>query len=294
MDCHTFENLLADYVSGKLAPAEYARAESHATECISCRCLVEIAQGNLDLMPEDGKKDLTRLILARTSGGACARAQDLLCDFVDDLLPREDADLVSQHVDNCPACRHLAGVLSELKEILPRMAEVQPDEKFTEEVMRSTLGLRPAPRPGLRARLREWWLRAAQRPRFSLEAAYAGTLLMVLFLGNPFPSMQALSVRALDMVSKVVAGGIEKREPAVLGAVKEFAIDLSASEQGVRSSMEQARRRGEIMVASSVDYQFRAAQTSWSRGKRAVQDFWQRLWSGKKPDLKDPKTSKNL
>ena len=72
MDCHTFEALLADFVSGRLAPAEYARAESHVTECVSCRCLLEIANGNLDLMPEERKKDLTRLILACTSGGPVA------------------------------------------------------------------------------------------------------------------------------------------------------------------------------------------------------------------------------
>ncbi len=165
MECGSFENMLADYVSGKLAPAEHARASSHAAECIACRCLLEIAHGNLDLMPEDGRKALTRSILARTSsGGACLRARDLLCDFVDGTLALDEAELVSQHVEHCAACRDLSGALSDLKQILPGMAEVQPGERFTEEVMQGTLGLRSALRPGLRTRLRKWWLRALQRP----------------------------------------------------------------------------------------------------------------------------------
>ncbi len=282
MDCRTFESLLADFEGGRVTPADRELVENHLAACIACRCLLEIARGNLELMPTDRRQDLMRSILARTSGSACHRAEELLCDFADGALEGGDAALISEHVGHCRDCSALLAGLVELREVLPQLAELQPDEHFTDAVMRATAGRQPRLRPGAGTRLMDWWDRTLRRPRFSLEAAYVGTLVVAIFLGNPFPAVRALSVRTVEAASQLMLPGIARRDPPFLQSVKALTVDVSNREQEIRAHLERVRQRGESAVTASVDYQMQNLQSFWNKGKQSGRDFWKRYWQGKR------------
>ncbi len=150
-------------------------------------------------MPPETGEILARSILERTSGVPCPRVRQHLCDFTDGLLGAEDERFVSLHLDHCPACQGLARLLGEFSQELPQMSELDPGAGFTAQVLRATARQR-ASRPSLATQIRARWERALRRPRFPFEAAYAGTLLIVLALGTPtIPPLDG-SPRALALV----------------------------------------------------------------------------------------------
>ena len=152
-----------------------------------------------------GHEALTRAILARTSGNACASARDRLCDFVDGALDPFDRALVAGHLEHCTPCADLAGALSETSAVLTSFARLAPRTSVVFDVLRATS--RRPPEPGLGERLSAWLGRAAARPRFSLEVAYVLTVLLLVVLGNPVAAFRDASVR------------VEPRVAAVAGAV---------------------------------------------------------------------------
>jgi predicted anti-sigma-YlaC factor YlaD len=280
MDCRTFEEILAEYEDRSLKPAVQAQADRHLTECNSCRSLLEIAHGRQNLLSEQEEEEMAGSILSRTSGSPCHRAQELVCAFVDNTLDRESADLVSEHLDHCTSCRSLASGLRELSEILPQLAEVRPDERLTDAILAATIGSKPRLQRPLPLRLQEWWSRLVQRPRFSFEAAYVGTLVVALFVGNPFPTVRTLSVHTLEAVSRVLPRDLEKNSSELLLRLKVFALDLSSREQRVREWFDQARVHGETVAAASINYQFRYLQAWHQKGLQSIRGFLKRLWPG--------------
>jgi predicted anti-sigma-YlaC factor YlaD len=279
MDCRTFESLVADFQQGNLAPDICSDVERHLDNCKPCRLLADIASGKLDLLPPSSQQALTLSILTKTSGPACGQAQELLCGFVDGALPKPDAALVSQHLEYCAECHGLAANLIELQQLLPSLAGIQPDPVFAEEVARATDGTYRL-QPGLRTRLLEWWIRLVQRPRFSFEAAYLGTLVLVLLVGNPFPTMKALSVHAVEAVSRVAPASVRNDEAGLLHSAKGFAVELSDREQRFRQDLEQVRVKGEDLVSGSVRYQATALESGFVKAVGSIRGFWRRLWSG--------------
>jgi hypothetical protein len=192
MDCSHFAEILADLQEGTLSPDDRSAARAHLAECSVCRGLLEIAGGDIDIIPQGGHDALARSILDRTSGSVCARVESFLWDFIEGELSIEDAHLLSLHLENCPECRSLAEDLVMIQQELPAMAEIDPGESFTRQVVSSTRRLRPY-RPTLRDGFRAWWDRMVQRPRFSLEAAYVGALVLFLIFSIPFLSFQSIS-----------------------------------------------------------------------------------------------------
>jgi hypothetical protein len=111
--------------------------------------------------------DLTRAILARTSGSPCERLRAQACAFVDGELEAGRGALVLAHLEHCPACAALVASLVELRRILPTMASPDPGPWFTQRVLRATTR---APR----SEPRSVWAGLLRRPRICLEAAYLG------------------------------------------------------------------------------------------------------------------------
>lgn len=153
--------------------------------------------------------ELTRAILARTSGDPCHRLQSLACDFVDGALEAEQASLVRLHLGHCGACAALVEALASLQTDLPALAQVDPGPWFTQAVLRAT---RHQPiRRG--ADLRDLWWRLMHRPRIALEAAYLGAAagLMGVYLPLPAPQVPAL-VQPLGDSALRVAGQVAQAE----------------------------------------------------------------------------------
>jgi len=128
--------------------------------------------------------ELTRAILARTSGDPCHRLQSLACDFVDGTLEVGQASLVHLHLGHCAACAALVGALASLQADLPEMAQVDPGPWFTQAVLRAT---RRQP-PPQEADLRDLWRKLMHRPRIALEAAYLGAAAGLMGIYLPLPA----------------------------------------------------------------------------------------------------------
>jgi len=126
------------------------------------------------------RHDLTRAVLAVTSGPACRRAEALLARR--DHLPADEAALLAAHLKNCPDCRELAALLASLPGELAALADPPPDPGLTVAVLRRTLPLlrrrRCAGRPGVRAWLAAWWEERAERPTLAAEVALVAALLL--------------------------------------------------------------------------------------------------------------------
>ena len=197
MDCTFFEKHLDGFVQETIAQATRSAMQEHLACCNRCRRLFDISRGEPDVMPFETGEILARSILEKTSGIPCPRVRQHLCDFTDGLLGTEYARLVSLHLDHCPACQGLARLLGELSQELPQMSERDPGAGFTAQVLKVTAQER-ASRPSLATRIRERWERALRRPRFPFEAAYAGTLLVILTLGTP-------TIPPLDGSTRVLA-----------------------------------------------------------------------------------------
>lgn len=130
--------------------------------------------------------DLTAAILARTSGSACGRLRDLVCDLVDETLASDDVDLVRGHLVHCPACQGLVSRLQTARQILPSFAQVDPGAAFTAAVL---IQARRTPSRPLQPPdpFTAGWARLMRRPRAAMEAAYLATAAGVFLTQIPVP-----------------------------------------------------------------------------------------------------------
>ncbi len=190
MDCRDFEERLEELLDGTLPAADEESCARHLERCSRCRELVEPLRA--EVAPP---ADLLASVLTRTSGPACGQARDLLCGWVDAVLPAAERQLVAGHLAGCSDCAALAAALAELARDLPRLAELRPAPGFVEAVLAATV---PVHR-----RLRRWWRRSWEqwvwRPRFASETAFVATLALVLVLATPGSPLEAVPGRALEL-----------------------------------------------------------------------------------------------
>ena len=182
MDCRSFHDRLEEFVDGRLTTSKRRTADEHLLGCPSCAELVEILRTASGAVPLETSPDLTRMILERTSGAACESSRDLLCDFADQSLASDDAELVRLHLDDCAACSALTGAITRLTEELPELAELEPDAAFVDDVLARTLPWWPRVKRRFPV-LADLGGRMVRRPRFALEAAYVCTVVLVLAVG---------------------------------------------------------------------------------------------------------------
>jgi hypothetical protein len=151
----------------------------------------------------DERDDLVASILRATSGSPCRAAEERLPDLVDGVLDTVDDALVHEHLQTCAPCSLLSRALAETARVLPELAEVDPGRAFTEAVLART-SRTPVSR----------WAAAFQalllRPRFALEGAYLGALVLVGVLALPGLPLRALPARASQAVVRT-AGVLDAR-----------------------------------------------------------------------------------
>lgn len=184
--------MTCDLLEGRLDGAEPAEIEAHMRECPAC-----IAMAASKAEPGPG---FTESVLARTSGSACGSARRHLCDLTDGLLAAGEAALVQMHLAHCPECAALASALPWSARLLPEMAEIDPGPAFTRRVLAVTTRRTPPARArGWKEGLRAWAIAVLERPRFSVEAAYAGAMVLWLIFGAGGSTLRAVPARALDL-----------------------------------------------------------------------------------------------
>jgi len=175
--------------------------------------------------------DLTRRILAATSGSACARAENLLSERGDDVDPVDQA-LLDGHLGRCEPCRELAEALAWALPALPALAERDPGRQFTAAVLART-SRRPV--RGLVPNLERAALAVIammQRPRIALEAGWVGATLAAILIWSPI----APSGMADQAVAAVQSGGavVPRLVPAVTGKIEQ---EVDAACQELRSAV---------------------------------------------------------
>ena len=173
--------------------------------------------------------------------------------------PLESPDLV-------PFARAVA--MSE--RVLPQLAQLDPGEEFTYEVLRRTrFALQ-------RRRLRRWWRRQLERPQFAGEFAYASTLAVVLLVGTPISPGAGLPARMVEWLQggEVPASGwltAGATAPARLVDVStqvsaQFGAELGSRGQTVSAVLDQLGTHGKNL-----------AQTAWERDWDALRPLLQQI-----------------
>lgn len=269
MNCAAFEDRLDAVLAGACPADEWAEAERHLAVCARCHRLFEAARGEMHVLGPGERESLTRSILARTSGAACGRARELVCDFVDGTLGEFDRDMMAAHLGGCGDCGALVATLSDLARVLPAMAVIEPPADFVASVLRATTDRRRA--PGLGLRLAQWWGRALQRPRFSLEVAYALTVLLILFVGNPVAAFRDVSARAVAAAGSPVSRAVSRAAEPIASARSDGEATLEAAQGALRSASARLQVIGRVF-----DEVFQRGTSAQRRGEpsafRAILD----------------------
>jgi predicted anti-sigma-YlaC factor YlaD len=208
MNCADFEQVLdllleegSAYEKTRTANEQIRAAHEHMAGCSRCRELFEISRGDRNApaakeLPAEEREELTQAILARTCGSTCRQVEALLCDLVDGRLSPPESRLVAQHLEHCQGCTSLARILRRFSVDLPEMAEIEPDPQFVQAVLVRTVH-RYSLRKRRRGRIAAWWQRQIRRPRFAIELAYCGTMLLVFFFSTPASPLKDVSPQAI-------------------------------------------------------------------------------------------------
>jgi anti-sigma factor RsiW len=196
MSCREFETRLENLLDGRLDSATRQACLGHAKGCAACSELLAAVGSLTGEMSSVALDSLTVAVLEHTIGSACEQAREHLPALVDRELDSVERELIELHLGECPDCQRLAATLMALRRELPKLAEMTLDPQFATEVLAATV-LR-------RTRLRRWWLRHwsvwVRRPRFAMEAAYVGVLVVMLLLGAFSTPVAALSEKGLRLV----------------------------------------------------------------------------------------------
>ncbi|MBZ5639861.1 MAG: zf-HC2 domain-containing protein [Acidobacteriia bacterium] len=196
MDCQSYEDLLDALLDGRITAAERRALDAHASVCPRCREMLSLVSMEIEAADVRAPEGLTEAVLERTSGAPCASAVKLLCDLVDGTLGEPDAELVRIHLGGCRTCRSIAAALARLREELPLLAEIRPDERFVDAVLsRTSRGWRRT--FGWRGSFDELLRRLLARPRFAAEGAYLGSILLTMLVAFPGSPLSGLPERAL-------------------------------------------------------------------------------------------------
>ena len=309
LDCRDCEVLLDAMLAGTLDQKRRQLVESHLDTCADCSELFATALGSRIDAGSAEAPDQTAAILARTSGSACGRAHQLLPGMVDGTLAQTDQSLLKAHLEHCPDCDALADALAWAAPILIQLGDLDPGEDFTLGVMAATIPSAPEAPPVTVAmdrltvwvdRAGEWLRRQMARPRFSFEAAYVGTLMIVLLCGTPISPLKNAPPKALAAIqagpTALFGGGVrlEQTLPGhafILGqaacislynGISETAAtaeaDISARRERSRPARDDLERDGGALVSAIGNGDFVLASTCFDGMRKDFALAWQQWW----------------
>ena len=165
----------------------------------------------------------------------CDRAREQLPAFVDGELAGEEARLVAMHLGTCAGCRRLEATLAALAAELPKLADEEPDLRFTRDVMAATSERRSVAWTWVATRFSAW----SERPRFAMEAAYIGVLVLMLVLGAFSTPVAALPQKGVELMQS------ESTAPSIWTRADE---GLGTFWQAVASMFEKVEKKPEANV----------------------------------------------
>jgi len=277
MDCAAFERRLDTVLAGTCSAGEWTAAEAHLAACPRCRRLYEALRAETPALEPGEGEALTRSILARTSGAACGRFRELACELADDTLHGIDREMAIAHIEGCRDCGRLVTTLSALSRALPAMASIEPPADFVRSVLLATTE-RPVA-PGVGARIGQWWNRAIERPRFSLEVAYVLTVLLILLVGDPVAAFRDASARAVAVAQSPVGRAVDRVAGPIVLARSDGEATLEAAEGVLASLPARLQEIGRSLDGAVRSSFLRSLLDSVARAGNAVWRFWQGLFA---------------
>jgi hypothetical protein len=254
--------------------------------------LLRIASGGEEAIAE-APEDLADRILARTTGAACASVEERLCELADDALAVPEQTLVREHLSHCAGCRELAEAVAALRRELPDLAEIDPGPGFARSVAEATARRTSAGR-SVQGRVHMLWEGILRRPRFALELAYSGALVLTLLVELPGSPLENMPEQALGLtqVSPSVVQGVERSVETAAGAIpflqetwKEEVSPLAARVEGVSVDVIATVRssgpistvlvqRGGAMLTRALQGDLPSATLEWTEMRREVAEIW--------------------
>jgi predicted anti-sigma-YlaC factor YlaD len=286
MDCRITQARLQDFLEGSLSAAERLEIAWHLEGCAECAALAAFMSTE---PPVDEAPDLAAVVLERTSGSACDRAHEILCDAVDGELDDVDSELLTLHLESCDGCAELSVALERLREDLPAMAEIEPAAGFTEQVLAATLPRRRDRWAGLAARWARGWASLLARPRIAWEAGYVGAVavwLVISVLGPPFEAASlrpavASPVKVIDSLTTRAttlgqhtwdATGGRSRE-----AWRDLQTDLSLRYQRTEVAIDALRQNGEKLKTAALELDLEASGEALKAMRDEARSAWERF-----------------
>jgi len=271
-DCRNFEEVLEAYLDGELTGRDTNVAREHLRTCADCHELAKIAGAPVEAAP-----DLTTQVLERTSGSSCDRARQNLCEYVDGRAETVDAELIRMHLSSCEDCAALSVVMAELVTDLPSLAEIDPGEQFTAEVLARTAPAIPPTRDrSVRwiEQLAQGWDRMIRRPRFALEGAYVMTVLLLVSLGVPGALLAEAPGKMVQTAKREIASPVQR-------TVVELGVTVSErAQQTVDTTGTKVAEEARATADGMADYSARVIEDL----KTGVGTFWSRLASRQSND----------
>jgi hypothetical protein len=256
LDCREFERLLPRFLAGDLREPELGRAVRHESSCRHCH--EQATAGMRD--PEQPLADpaWTAETLRRTLGADCRHIERSLAAQLDETLAPGEAERVERHLQECAACRALAGVLRALPEYYRAVPRLVADRAFTGAVMRRTAGREPR----LRTLLRAFW----RSPAMLWEGALACSLILTPLIGEP----AATGARQLGACAQSLSAGLAAAASAPPAAILTGSPD-SAQERGAPALAALASWSG------AARHEYRTILDGLARRARPAQERVERL-----------------
>lgn len=162
-------------------------------------------------------------------------------------------------------------------EHLPKLAQLDPGEEFTTQVLRRTRRLARVRR--LRYSVSRWWVRQLERPQFAGEFAYALTVLMVLALIVPASPLASISRDVVDGW-RAESSGEETPEWVEAGLIPVVTAPVRVIDAGERLSSS---------VGGELETRADALSVVFSLGKEHAKEIggklWERDWQALRPLL---------
>ncbi len=211
MTCDRFRGaVLAADTAARALEADRLLA-AHRDTCVACAAWMDAyAAGARAWEAESSDPPLGEVVLTRTLGSPCERAQFRAAAAWDDEPGMPATQALAAHLADCAECRHVAALLASVREGLPGLAELDPGPGFAASVLLRT-SRRPA-RVTWADRVRAVGRTLLARPRFAWEAAYVLTLCWLLVFGNPITAFDWTTARvgaaaARDLPAPVQSAG---------------------------------------------------------------------------------------
>ena len=284
MSCRETQNRLQDWLDGTLSAEAQRSVQAHVDGCSDCREVAALLR--MDLAQGGASPDLTAAVLERTSGSACVRAEEILCDHVDDTLQAVDTELLTLHFESCDGCASTASALARLAQILPTMATLEPAGDFVGDVLAAT-SARPRPWADLGARWARTWAGLLERPRIAWELGYIGGMALWLVVGTfgapllaarpPLPSRDA-SARFVESVQGRVTDFGQKAWSATGGqglqAWQGFKSGVTDRYQGTAAAREGVRVHSAQLKDAALGLDFEQSGQALRELSKDAQSVW--------------------